>query len=425
MNKMIIIIKDTYKRNVKSLSFLSMVFMPIVVLVAIVGFSYLITNSSNEKNIAIVSDDSQLITYLSDEAVDYKVDTSIIDETQAQEALTTGSISSFFVLNETGTGIEGRYITTTANDTLQSTIVDRIDLYNISKLSTENNISSEVIDAINQPSEIQTSVVYVKSGEILEESEQSSIKNFVSAAMCIMVFLFIMNYSVIIGQEIASEKGSRIMEVILSSTSATNHLIGKLVGVLLMCLTQLGLYLLLGIGVFLLLKDNFVIQSLLSGFSFDSELQKIIAVNLIFFVLSVIAFTLISAILASLVSRSEDTAKALQPLTLLGMGGFYLGIFLAQNNPENTIVRVLSYVPLLSNYTMPFRVASDAVSPFSVCVSIAAYVIFDLLLLKFAIRTYKINVLVYQQDFNLIKIISRSAMNLFVKKRELALSREK
>ena len=58
----------------------------------------------------------------------------------------------------------------------------------------------------------------------------------------ILLFVFISSYSSIIAQEIASEKGTRIMEVILSSTKAQTHFYGKLTGVILVALTQIFIY---------------------------------------------------------------------------------------------------------------------------------------------------------------------------------------
>ena len=183
-----------------------------------------------------------------------------------------------------------------------------------------------------------------------------------------------------------------------------------------MGLTQLGIYAVLGLGGYFFTKNNSTIQGILSGFTFSADLQKIIFVNLLYFILSVIAFTLISALLASLVSRTEDVTKALQPLTLIGMGGFYLGIILAQNNPTSTIVKVMSYIPLFSNYTMSFRVSSNVVGFGAIAISLVIYLVFDLLLLKFSIRAYKINVLSYKKEFNLLKQVMEVFSIIFRKK---------
>lgn len=417
MNKLKYIIKDTYLRNVKTMSFLGMVFTPIIVIIAILSISYFINKPSIDKNISLISNDNELINYISKDSIGYKVNKSINTIKKAKQALSDGEIEGYFILTNENNYITGKYTGTNTNTTLLGQITDRINLYRISNWSQRTGISTEVLTAMNQPITIQSDIVHVEKGKIFPENKQNSLNRFISGSMCVLIFIFIMNYSIIIGQEISSEKGSKIMEVILSSTTARIHFMGKLVGIFLMCLTQLGIYMVLGVSGYFIGKNNGVIQGILQGFTFNDDLRKIIFINLIYFVLSVISFSLISALLSSLVSRNEDVAKALQPLTLIGMGGFYLGIILAQNYPTNIFVKIASYIPLFSNYTMPFRVSSNVVNFWEIIISILIYLIFDLLLLKFSIKLYKVNVLSYKKEFNLFYQIKEAIYIVFRKKR--------
>lgn len=416
MNKLKYIIKDTYIRNVKTRSFLGMVFTPIIVIIAILAISYFINKPSVDKNISLISNDTELVNYISKDSSGYKVNKSINTIKKAKQSLSDGEIEGYFILTSKNNYITGEYIGTKANDTLVGQITDKINLYRISNLSKSTGISPDVLTAMNQPAAIQSNIVHVENGKLFSENKQNTMNRFVSGAMCVLVFIFIMNYSLIIGQEISSEKGSKIMEVILSSTTARTHFIGKLVGIFLMCLTQLGIYIILGISGYFVGRNNSIIKGILQGFSLNDDLRNIIFINLIYFVLSVIAFSLISALLSSLVSRNEDVAKALQPLTLIGMGGFYLGIILAQNYPTSIFVKIASYIPLFSNYTMPFRVSSNVVSFWGIGISILIYLIFDLLLLKFSIKIYKVNILSYKKEFNLFSQIKEVIYVLFRKK---------
>ena len=83
----------------------------------------------------------------------------------------------------------------------------------------------------------------------------------------ILLFVFISSYSSIIAQEIASEKGTRIMEVILSSTKAQTHFYGKLTGVILVALTQIFIYGVAFVLGYSQLKNLDFMKSLLSGIS--------------------------------------------------------------------------------------------------------------------------------------------------------------
>ena len=88
----------------------------------------------------------------------------------------------------------------------------------------------------------------------------------------ILLFVFISSYSSIIAQEIASEKGTRIMEVILSSTKAQTHFYGKLTGVILVALTQIFIYGVAFVLGYSQLKNLDFMKSLLSGISPQSIL---------------------------------------------------------------------------------------------------------------------------------------------------------
>ncbi|EAF8635349.1 ABC transporter permease, partial [Listeria monocytogenes] len=118
MNKLKIIIKDTYLRNIKSMSFLSMVFSPLLVIVAILAITYFISKPSVDPNIALISNDTELVSYLSQDSSGYTVNESINTVEKANSSLSSGDIVGYFVLNNENNYVTGEYTATTANDTL-------------------------------------------------------------------------------------------------------------------------------------------------------------------------------------------------------------------------------------------------------------------------------------------------------------------
>lgn len=79
---------------------------------------------------------------------------------------------------------------------------------------------------------------------------------FISFAM----FMIILMYAQIISQEVASEKGTRIMEVILSSTSAEKHFYGKIMGIFMVILAQIGVYILTAVMAFQVVKNQPIVK---------------------------------------------------------------------------------------------------------------------------------------------------------------------
>src|SRR5699024_7117140 len=109
--------------------------------------------------------------------------------------------------------------------------------------ASQLGLSPEEVASLSQPASLTRQKVSFDSNNKMKVGEDNSgVQYAISYAATIILFIIILTYSQIIAQEIASEKGTRIMEVILSSTTAQKHFYGKLTGVLLVALTQMALY---------------------------------------------------------------------------------------------------------------------------------------------------------------------------------------
>lgn len=410
MNKTILIAKDVYKRNVQSFSFFSMVFMPIIMVAAITIFSYFVMKPQETPTIGVISNNTNITSYLKDNNNTFKIDDSIHTKKQAEDKILTGKIVGYL---EKENNNNFNFISSKIDTNLESNIQNSLNNFKIITLTENNdNISEQFINELNSPINLNPNLVNIANNKIQSENQQNNVAQFISVAMCILIFLFIMNYSAIIGHEISAEKGSRIMEVILSSTTATSHLTGKLLGILMMCLTQISIYLSLGGITLLLLKNNPIIQTVFANIELTTNTKYVIFINMLYFIFGVVAFSLLTSILSSLVSRTEDISKVLQPITLIGMGGFYLGIILAQNNPNHIAIKITSYIPFLSNFIMPFRLANQSVSNLNILISLMIYLVFLITLFIFTFKVYKNNVLMYKDFNNIFSAFFNSLKNM-------------
>lgn len=411
-----IIAKDVYKRNVMSFSFFSMVFMPIIMMLAIGIFSYFVMKPQETPTIAFISENQEIKQFLKNENSNFVIDDSIVNQNDVNDKLLSGEITGY--VEDKNNNFT--FVSSKVDNNLNNSIQTSLNNYKIITIAENSNIPKELVDEMNNNIILNTKLVNIKNNEITSDEQKNNVAQFISVAMCILIFLFIMNYSAIIGHEISSEKGSRIMEVILSSTTATSHLTGKLLGILLMCLTQISIYISIGTIGIIFMKDSLIFQTLFNNVSLSDNTKYVIFINLIYFCFGVIAFSLLTSILSSLVSRTEDISKVLQPITFIGMGGFYLGIILAQNNPSHIAIKITSYIPFLSNFIMPFRLASNAVNPVNIVISLIIYLIFIILLFIFTFKIYKNNVLMYKDVNNLfITLISSIKKNKHLKNNKL------
>lgn len=104
-----------------------------------------------------------------------------------------------------------------------------------------------------------------------------------------------------------------------------------------------------------------------------------------------------AALCGSLVSKPEDTAKAVQPIMYIGLIGYMIGITFGTNDPQNIVVKVTSFIPLISSYIMPVRLATETASTMEAIVSLVILAVFGIILTIFSARLYKSNVLVYSE----------------------------
>ena len=81
----------------------------------------------------------------------------------------------------------------------------------------------------------------------------------------------------------------------------------------------------------------------------------------------------------------------------IGMIGYIIGISLGASDPQNIVIKVTSYIPFISSYIMPVRLATETASVFEAIISLVILVITGIVLAIFSARLYKSNVLVYSE----------------------------
>ncbi len=370
-----------------------MVFAPIIILAVIGAIIYFVSDSeSGIPEIAVLTDNQQVVSILQSETEEFEVNPDITTAAEAESAMEAEELDGYLVVEEENGLYTGNYTYSPDSKELDT-------LYLTSLLSTiqqgqqaaELGLEQEDIANLLTPATLEETRIEFEGGGITTtESAEDAIRMAGAYVVGIAVFMFIMTYSSIIGEEIASEKGTRIMEVILSSVSSTTHFFGKLVAIVLICFTQIAIYAVLGV---IALQIGFV-KDLLEGFDISAILQGFVGTSLIYFVLGIVLYAVLAAFLGSLVSKVEDVSKAVTPIVFLSLAGFYAGLF-AFYNPTHMVIKIGSYIPLFTSFIMPFRVASDTVTATGITVSIAVLIVFVLLTTWLSLLLYRSSVLIY------------------------------
>ncbi|KAF1295713.1 sodium ABC transporter permease [Enterococcus sp. JM4C] len=401
MSKFWIITSDVYKKNVKSISFLVMILVPFIMLGVVYLAGMFAGDMATVDKIGLVSNQPEVAQALAaDKSSDYEF-TAIDSAKEAQKELSDEKIDAYMVvtIDEEAMTAKGELFSQSSMGQSTELILQQLlGSLQSSGRATQLGLSPEEVASLSQPAEfVKQKVSFDDSGKMTVGEDNSDIQFLVSYAATIVLFMIIITYAQIIAQEIASEKGTRIMEVILSSTKAQTHFYGKLTGVLLVAVTQIVLYVVIFGVAFMKFKDLEIVKQ----FTESGALQKIVGPFLgftaIFILLGILIYSVLAALCGSLVNKAEDTAKAILPVTYLSLGAYMLGLTLGASDPNNVVIRVSSYIPFLSSYVMPIRLANETVDMTGAAISVVVLIVSTFVLMYLSATLYKSNVLVYSE----------------------------
>lgn len=416
MSKAWIVIREVYRKNVLSWSFFFMVISPILMIAIFTGIGYLIVQdqlSSSAGEIAVVNANSEIqeVISINSGQNDYIFDYT---EEEANQALNEDSIDGYLVIEQTEETLNGVYYRKPTSKDINTSLIQQVlGDFHLNNVADSMGMTQEQLNLI-QSSTVAIDTIILQTGNDGTTTETSSqdptvlVRQGVAYGVSFIVFMFIMTYVSIISQEIAAEKGSRIMEIILSSISATTHFLGKMVGVGLVILTQLAAYVVIFFLVRLVIQQmdffNFIDEFDIGYYISNSG--NVLALGALYAVIGILIYTSIAGFLGSLVSTTEDVNKMITPIIFTALAGFYIGLY-ANVSTNNPIVRIGSQIPLFTPFVMPFRIAAETVGSGEIILSFVLSIIFMILCLWFSTVFYKSNVLVYS-DKGLINTFKRS-----------------
>ncbi|MFB8505418.1 ABC transporter permease [Enterococcus durans] len=399
MRKFWIITKDVYLKNIKSISFLIMILVPFIMMGVIYVAGNFAQQNSEVNKIGVLSDDPQLTQQLGQVKTD-DFEFKAIDSTEkAQKELADEKIDAYMTVSVANEEVKGElYSENSLGQSTQLLIQQQLTGVQSMLRASTLGVSPEEVASLSQPASFsRQKVSFNDQGKMTVGEDNSDVQYVVSYVATIILFIIILTYAQIIAQEIASEKGTRIMEVILSSTTAQKHFYGKLTGVLLVAVTQMALYgVIFGVG-FNQFKNMDIVKNALDGISLDSIFGPFLWYSLLFMFFGILIFAVLAALCGSLVNKAEDTAKAILPVTYLSLGGYMLGLILGASDPNNIVIRITSYIPFLSSYIMPVRLANETVDVSGAMVSLVILIVVTFVLMFLSANMYKSNVLVYSE----------------------------
>lgn len=410
MSKFWIIVGQVYKKNVKSFGFLAMMLSPIILIGIIAAIIFFISQSEQKiPQIAVISDSPTIEQTLQAEEEYFTVDAAIQTKEQAENAMQDEKLDGYLSITDNENSIAADYVHLPDSNMLDMNYLSNLlTSVHLNQQAESLGISpEEVTSLLTAPSISDKSVTFQDDSLVIGSNTDQDLKMFTAYGICIAIFMFIITYAGIIAEEIASEKGTRIMEVLLSSVSSTVHFFGKLVAILLICLTQVAFYVIITI---IALQLQLVQELIPVGLDLVATLKGIVGASLYYFVMGIFLYAVIAAFLGSLVTKIEDVSKSVSPIIFIAMIGFYGGIF-SMAGTAHPLIKIGSHIPLFTPFMMPFRIAAETVTTTEIWISMVVMLAFTALVTLLSLVLYRSNVLIYG-DTGMMKTIRTSFRNV-------------
>jgi ABC-2 type transport system permease protein len=273
----------------------------------------------------------------------------------------------------------------------RSQIASRLDWV----IKRQRLIASGVTDA-----EIATLSKKVKlqsfsvSGSGEEGRQDSGMAGFAMVfIIAFLIYITVLLYGQVILGAVVEEKETRIAEILFSSVKSYTLMLGKLVGVSLVALTQMAIWGLVFFGVSIwgvaaLSASGF------PGVTFPSLPPFFFVYFLLFFMLGYFIYATIYLLIGSMVTTAQEGGQLAMPIVFLLMAGLYMA-FAVMRSPNSTFSVIISMVPLFSPITMMVRIVGQTPPVWQILLSLFIGVASVLLLLWLASRVYRIGMLMY------------------------------
>ena len=229
------------------------------------------------------------------------------------------------------------------------------------------------------------------------DSDSAQQRRNLAFAGIMILFGQLFGYGMQVASGVVEEKSSRVVEVVLSAIRPRQLLAGKIIGIGLVGLLQLGI-----IG-----AVGAVVATRFHQLDLNAATIATFGQIGVWFLLGFAFFGTLCAGVAATVSRSEDLQQAMGPLGTLNFASFFLG-FYASQHPTSTLTAVLSYVPPISPIAMTPRWAGGGVPVWQVLLSMAIMVASTVVIARVAARVYQGGVLQMGARLGLREAFARS-----------------
>ena len=394
MRDLLTVAKFTMKEMVRRKSFL--ISNLIILVIIVIGFnvpnilnSFESTDSSEQQDTVLMIDETGMfassVESLNQMDIGKKFELSEkqLSKEEISAKIESEEIDEAIIIKENENNIQIEYVVDSLGLSGTTTLYEEVftELYKNIKLA-QMGISPEQIITINEP--IQMEVTETKEGS-------SGGMLFAMMMLCIVLFYAIYFCAYQVSASITTEKTSKIMETLVTSTTPRTIVLGKTLGIGLVGLGQVLVIALVAI----LSYKLFLPEGMLDGiFDIRMVTPKFAILTVIYFLLGYTLFAFLYALTGSTVSKPEDVQSANGPIAIVAVIGFYLAYF-SMMNPTSEINTFASIFPISSPFSMPFRIIGNTASNFEIIISLVLLILTIAVVANVAIKIYSSAILHY------------------------------
>ena len=319
------------------------------------------------------------------------------DEASAQAAIKDEKIKGYLMIDQEDSVLKAVYHGETSLESgIKLAVTAKLNELQAQLNRSAANLSQEQTKRLEQT---------VQFTEKIDESKENKkmVQTFAAAGLGFFLYMILITYASVTAQEVASEKGTKIMEVVFSSIRASHYFYARMIALLLVILSHIGIYVVGGLGAILFFKD----MPILANSGILNHLGEAFSLNTLLFILvSLFMYVVLAAFLGSMVSRPEDAGKALSPLMILIIAGF-VGVTALGAAGDNLILKIGSYIPFISTFFMPFRAINGYANGLEAWISLMITIAFAVTATIFIGRMYA-SLVLQTDDLGIWKTFKRA-----------------
>lgn len=314
----------------------------------------------------------------------FKTQNKMLTIEEIKEQIDANEIFAAMIINKQDNNINVEYIADSINQeaTGPSEVVEVLSkLYTNLKIQ-ELGLTNEQLQGINPTFNMN-----------ITQTNDNPASGNVFAIMLLSIVLFYAIYfcAYQVSSSITTEKTSKIMETLVTSTTPRTIVLGKTIGIGIVGLLQVICIILVSVISCNVFMDSEILSNIID---LSKVTPSLAIITLAYFILGYALYSLLYALTGSTVSKPEDINSANGPVAILAVIGFYLAYF-SMMNPTAELNVFASILPLSAPFSMPFRVMMGTATPAQIAISIGVMLICIILVAKISIKIYSSAILNY------------------------------